>query len=67
MIVVEIRVEETAMKTLIAAAALVAAIASSTVVHAQRVYQEGQYQGSDPDANVRLDLSREAASRNGGY
>jgi hypothetical protein len=55
------------MKTLVAVAALAAAIASSTVVHAQRVYQEGQYQGSDPDANVRLDLSREAASRNGGY
>jgi hypothetical protein len=55
------------MKTLIAAAALVAAIASSSLVHAQPVYQNGQYQGSDPDANVRLDLSREAASRNGGY
>ena len=57
------------MKTLIAVAALAAAIASSTATlsHAAPVYQYGQYQGSDPDANVRLDLSRESASRNGGY
>ena len=55
------------MKTLIAVAALAAAIASSTLAQAAPVYQNGQYVGSDPDANVRLDLSREAASRNGGY
>jgi hypothetical protein len=61
------------MKTLIAAVALVATIASPALArpaHHQSgdaVFSAGQYQGSDPDANVRLDLDREAASRNGGY
>jgi opacity protein-like surface antigen len=59
------------MKNLIAVAALVAAIASPALAQAApqsgtAVYSSGQYLGSDPDANVRLDLSREAASRNGG-
>jgi hypothetical protein len=61
------------MKTLIAVAALVATIASPALARSAHhqsgdaVITGGQYQGSDPDANVRLDLDREAASRNGGY
>jgi hypothetical protein len=31
------------------------------------VYVGGQDIGSDPDANVRLDLQREYNSRNGGF
>jgi len=30
------------------------------------VYQGGDYLGSDPDPQVRFDLQRESASRNGG-
>jgi hypothetical protein len=30
-------------------------------------YEGNQYLGSDPDPQVRFDLEREAASRNGGY
>jgi hypothetical protein len=61
------------MKTLIAVAALVAVIASPALARSPQ-HQSGnsvisgdQYLGSDPDANVRLDLQREAGSRNGGY
>jgi hypothetical protein len=60
------------MKTLIAVAALVAAIASPALAQpphqsGNAVYSGNQYLGSDPDPNVRLDLQREAGSRNGGY
>ena len=63
------------MKTLIAVAALAAVISSPALarpVHHQyqsndAVISGNQYLGSDPDANVRFDLEREAGSRNGGY
>lgn len=59
------------MKTLITAAALVAAIATPTLVQAVQpsiaVIVGGQVIGADPDANVRLDLQRGEAFRNGGF
>ena len=38
-----------------------------TVYTAKQGMHSGNYGNWMPDANVRLDLSREAASRNGGY
>ena len=60
------------MKTLIALAALAVAIASpalaQTAQHAgNSVIVGSQNLGSDPDANVRFDLQREAGTRNGSY
>ena len=59
------------MKTLIAVAALAAAIASpalaQTVQSGNAVVVGNQNIGSDPDANVRFDLLREANTRNGSY
>ena len=59
------------MKTLITVAALVAAIATPTLVQAAQpstaVVIGGQVIGSDPDANVRFDLQRGEAFRNGGF
>jgi hypothetical protein len=60
------------MKAIITVAALIAAIASPAF--AQTAQQSGntaisgnQNLGSDPDANVRLDLMRESGSRTGGF
>jgi len=41
---------------------------SRNAIHNQgnTVYQGGDYLGSDPDPQVRFDLQRESASRNGG-
>jgi hypothetical protein len=60
------------MKTLLAAAALVAAIASPAFAQPPHrsgndVYSGNQYLGSDPDPNVRFEIQREAGSRKGGY
>ena len=59
------------MKTLITVAALVAAIATPTLVQAAppstAVIVGGQVIGADPDANVRLELQRTDAFRNGGF
>jgi hypothetical protein len=59
------------MKTLITVAALVAAIATPTLVQAAQpstaVIVGGQLLGADPDANVRFDLQRTDAFRNGGF
>jgi hypothetical protein len=58
------------MKTLITVAALVAAIATPTLAQAQpsnAVIVGGQVLGADPDANVRFDLQRGEAFRNGGF
>jgi hypothetical protein len=61
------------MKTLIAVAALAAVIASPALARpahhqsGEAVISGDRYLGSDPDANVRFDLQREAGSRNGGY
>jgi hypothetical protein len=59
------------MKTLITVAALVAAVATPTLVQAASpstaVIVGGQVIGADPDANVRLELQRTDAFRNGGF
>jgi hypothetical protein len=63
------------MKTLIVLAALASAIASPALArpahhqtdNSTSVTSGGQYLGSDPDANVRFDLSREAGTRNGSF
>lgn len=63
------------MKTLIVLAALATAIASPALArpaHQQNdnsasVTTGSQYLGSDPDANVRFDLSRESGTRNGSF
>ena len=60
------------MKTLIAFAALAVAIASPALAQAapqssNSVVVGNQNLGSDPDANVRFDLQREAGTRNGSY
>jgi hypothetical protein len=62
------------MKTLIVLAALATAIASPALArpahqtdNSTSVTSGNQYLGSDPDANVRFDLSREAGTRNGSY
>jgi hypothetical protein len=59
------------MKTLIAVAALAAAIASpalaQTAQSGSAVIVGNQNIGSDPDANVRFDLLREANTRNGSF
>ena len=62
------------MKTLILFAALATAIASPALArtahqtaNSESVISGSQYLGSDPDANVRFDLSREAGTRNGSF
>jgi hypothetical protein len=60
------------MKTIVAVAALVAVVASPACAQTARpagagVISGNQNLGSDPDANVRLDLMREAGSRNGSF
>jgi hypothetical protein len=60
------------MKTLIALAALAFAIATPALAQtaprsANSVVVGNQNLGSDPDANVRFDLQREAGTRNGSY
>jgi hypothetical protein len=60
------------MKTFIAFAALVAALASPSLAQAAPRSSNGvivgnQNVGSDPDANVRFDLEREAGTRNGSF
>jgi hypothetical protein len=60
------------MKTLIAFAALAAALASPALAQAAPRSSNGvivgnQNVGSDPDANVRFDLEREAGTRNGSF
>jgi hypothetical protein len=54
------------MKTIIAALALATLIAAPTftqhAVAADEVIVGGKYVGSDPDANVRLQLRRDAGS-----
>ena len=55
------------MKTLITVAALVAAIATPTLVQAAQPSTAVIIGGSDPDANVRFDLQRGEAFRNGGF
>jgi hypothetical protein len=66
------------MKTVIASLVLAATLITSpafarsgshSAAHGQGggAYEGTQYLGSDPDAQVRFDLEREAASRNGGY
>jgi hypothetical protein len=58
------------MKTLITIAALVAVIASPSLVQAAQqsnaVVVGGKTIGADPDANVRFDLQRGESFRNGG-
>ena len=62
------------MKTFIAVAALAAAIVSPALAQTAQTAQRsgnavivgGQYLGTDPDVNVRFDLQREEAFRNGG-
>jgi hypothetical protein len=61
-----------AMKTLVAVAALIAAVASPAFAQTARpagaaVISGNQYLGSDPDPNVRFDLRREAGTRNGSF
>jgi hypothetical protein len=62
------------MKTLILFAALATAIASPALARPAHQSDNGasvttgsQYLGSDPDANVRFDLSRESGTRNGSF
>jgi hypothetical protein len=62
------------MKTLIVLAALATAIASPALArpahqndNSASVTTGSQYLGSDPDANVRFDLSRESGTRNGSF
>lgn len=66
------------MKTVIACLVLAVTVVASpafarngsrNAAHDQgnAVYQGGEYLGSDPDPQVRFDLQRESASRNGGY
>ena len=60
------------MKMLIAFAALAAALASPALAQAAPRSSSGvivgnQNVGSDPDANVRFDLEREAGTRNGSF
>jgi hypothetical protein len=59
------------MKTLIAFAALAAAIATpafaQSVPQSSSVIVGNQNLGSDPDANVRFDLQREQGTRNGSF
>jgi hypothetical protein len=59
------------MKTLITVATLVVVIATPTLVQAappsSAVIVGGQVIGADPDANVRLELQRTEAFRNGGF
>ena len=55
------------MKSLIAALALAAlfaapALTTATVASAEEVWDGGKRIGSDPDANVRLQLRRDAGS-----
>ena len=62
------------MKTSILFAALATAIASPALArpanqtaNSEAVISGSQYLGSDPDANVRFDLSRESGTRNGSF
>ncbi len=59
------------MKTFVAFAALMAALAVPALAQAapqsNGVVVGSQNLGADPDANVRFDLQREAGSRNGGF
>jgi hypothetical protein len=56
------------MRTIVAVAALIAAVASPAFAQTAPAAISGNLNlGSDPDANVRLDLMREAGSRNGSY
>jgi hypothetical protein len=56
------------MKTIIAALALAAAIAAPTftqpAIAGDEVIVGGKYIGQDPDANVQLQLRRDAGSEN---
>ncbi len=58
------------MKTVVLAALLVAAVSPAVAQTAPQsgnsVVVGGQYLGSDPDANIRSSLHREAPFRNGG-
>jgi opacity protein-like surface antigen len=60
------------MKTIIAFAALAAAVVSPVLAQAAAqprhdVTIGNQNVGADPDANVRFDLEREAGTRNGSF
>jgi hypothetical protein len=60
------------MKTIITVASLIAALASPASAQTARqgapaAISGNQNLGSDPDANVRLDLMRESGSRNGSF
>jgi hypothetical protein len=60
------------MKTIIAFAALAAVIVSPVLAQAAAQSRHdvtigNQNLGSDPDANVRFDLEREAGTRNGSF
>jgi hypothetical protein len=60
------------MKTIITVASLIAALASPAFAQIARqgspaAISGNQSLGSDPDANVRLDLMRESGSRNGSF